>query len=205
MNEQVIVEKCKNFALEILQNDSSGHDFLHVTRVVKLAKHIYQNEQKGNLFLIEVAAWLHDVGDKKLHNDIEMHNEIIPDFLKELSVSESKIDQIMEIINNISFSKNTAIEKLNWETKIIQDADKLDAMGAIGIARTFAFGGKTGNLLYHPKIKPFTSSEIKTTINHFYEKLLLLKDKMHTNTAKGIAEKRHHIMENFLEDFFNEL
>ncbi len=204
MNEQLIIEKCRNYASLKLQNDVSGHDFFHVERVVHLAKFIHQKEQKGNLFFIETAAWLHDIGDKKLNGNIEKHNELIPKFLLNLNMIKDDVDKIVEIINNISFSKNIAVEKLNWETKIIQDADRLDAIGAIGIVRTFAYGGKAGNLIHHPEIKPFSKLEITTTINHFYEKLLLLKDKMHTDTARQIAEQRHIYMEQFLQQFYKE-
>ena len=163
--------------------------------------------------VIELAALLHDIADPKFHNgDETIASRIVNEFLTEQKVDSETIEKVIFIIENMSFkNRNDAPENLPLELKIVQDADRLDAIGAIGIARTFNFGGYKNNLMYHPDIEPKlnqSKEEYKksngTTINHFYEKLLLLKDLLNTETAKEIAERRHQFMLQFLDEFYKE-
>lgn len=207
-----IIQNTTNFVKEKLEGAEAGHDWFHIERVWKLAKKIAKTEN-CNLVVVELSALLHDIADPKFHNgDETLALKISRDFLETQHVSEEIIAQVLFIIKNISFkNRGEAPENLPVELMIVQDADRLDAIGAIGIARTFNFGGFKNNLMYHPDIQPkldMTKEEYKkndgTTINHFYEKLLLLKDLMNTKTAKEIAEKRHLLMLNFLDEFHKE-
>ena len=201
-----------NFVKEKLEGAEAGHDWFHIERVWKLSKKIAEKEG-GNLELIELSALLHDIADPKFHNgDETLALKISKDFLEEIHVNAELIEQVLFVIKNISFKNRAeATENPPLELQIVQDADRLDAIGAIGIARTFNFGGFKNNLMYHPEIKPnlgMNKEEYKksngTTINHFYEKLLLLKDLMNTETAKKIASERHDFMLQFLDEFYKE-
>ena len=201
-----------NFVKEKLEGAEAGHDWFHIERVWKLSKKIAEKEG-GNLEVIELSALLHDIADPKFHNgDETLALKISKDFLEEIHVNAELIEQVLFVIKNISFKNRAeAPENLPLELQIVQDADRLDAIGAIGIARTFNFGGFKNNLMYHPEIKPnlgMNKEEYKksngTTINHFYEKLLLLKDLMNTETAKRIASERHDFMLQFLDEFYKE-
>ena len=201
-----------NFVKEKLEGAEAGHDWFHIERVWKLSKKIAEKEG-GNLEVIELSALLHDIADPKFHNgDETLALKISKDFLEEIHVNAELIEQVMFVIKNISFKNRAeAPENPPLELQIVQDADRLDAIGAIGIARTFNFGGFKNNLMYHPEIKPnlgMNKEEYKksngTTINHFYEKLLLLKDLMNTETAKKIASERHDFMLQFLDEFYKE-
>ena len=201
-----------NFVKEKLEGAEAGHDWFHIERVWKLSKKIAEKEG-GNLEVIELSALLHDIADPKFHNgDETLALKISKDFLEEIHVNAELIEQVMFVIKNISFKNRAeAPENPPLELQIVQDADRLDAIGAIGIARTFNFGGFKNNLMYHPEIKPnlgMNKEEYKksngTTINHFYEKLLLLKDLMNTETAKKIASERHNFMLQFLDEFYKE-
>ena len=201
-----------NFVKEKLEGAEAGHDWFHIERVWKLAKKIAEQEG-GNLEVIELSALLHDIADPKFHNgDETLALKISKDFLEEIHVEGELIEQVLFVIKNISFKNRAeAPENHPLELQIVQDADRLDAIGAIGIARTFNFGGFKNNLMYHPEIKPnlgMNKEEYKksngTTINHFYEKLLLLKDLMNTKTAKKIASERHDFMLQFLDEFYKE-
>ena len=201
-----------NFVKEKLEGAEAGHDWFHIERVWKLAKKIAEQEG-GNLEVIELSALLHDIADPKFHNgDETLALKISKDFLEEIHVEGELIEQVLFVIKNISFKNRAeAPENPPLELQIVQDADRLDAIGAIGIARTFNFGGFKNNLMYHPEIKPnlgMNKEEYKksngTTINHFYEKLLLLKDLMNTETAKKIASERHNFMLQFLDEFYKE-
>ena len=201
-----------NFVKEKLEGAEAGHDWFHIERVWKLSKKIAEKEG-GNLELIELSALLHDIADPKFHNgDETLALKISKDFLEEIHVNAELIEQVLFVIKNISFKNRAeAPENPPLELQIVQDADRLDAIGAIGIARTFNFGGFKNNLMYHPEIKPnlgMNKEEYKksngTTINHFYEKLLLLKDLMNTETAKKIASERHDFMLQFLDEFYKE-
>lgn len=206
-----IIEKTITFVKQKLEGAEAGHDWFHIERVWKLSKKIAEKEG-GNLEIIELSALLHDIADPKFHNgDETLALKISREFLETENVSEDIIEQVLEIIKNISFKNRGEVSEKSLELKIVQDADRLDAIGAIGIARTFNFGGFKNNLMYHPEIKPsleMSKEEYKksngTTINHFYEKLLLLKDLMNTETAKKIATERHNFMLNFLDEFYKE-
>ena len=201
-----------NFVKEKLEGAEAGHDWFHIERVWKLSKKIAEKEG-GNLEVIELSALLHDIADPKFHNgDETLALKISQNFLEEIHVNAELIEQVLFVIKNISFKNRAeAPENPPLELQIVQDADRLDAIGAIGIARTFNFGGFKNNLMYHPEIKPnlgMNKKEYKksngTTINHFYEKLLLLKDLMNTETAKRIASERHDFMLQFLDEFYKE-
>ena len=201
-----------NFVKEKLEGAEAGHDWFHIERVWKLSKKIAEKEG-GNLEVIELSALLHDIADPKFHNgDETLALKISQNFLEEIHVDTELIEQVLFVIKNISFKNRAeAPENPPLELQIVQDADRLDAIGAIGIARTFNFGGFKNNLMYHPEIKPnlgMNKEEYKksngTTINHFYEKLLLLKDLMNTETAKKIASERHDFMLQFLDEFYKE-
>ncbi len=201
-----------NFVKEKLEGAEAGHDWFHIERVWKLSKKIAEKEG-GSLEVIELSALLHDIADPKFHNgDETLALKISKNFLEEIHVEGELIEQVLFVIKNISFKNRAeAPENPPLELQIVQDADRLDAIGAIGIARTFNFGGFKNNLMYHPEIKPnlgMNKEEYKksngTTINHFYEKLLLLKDLMNTETAKRIASERHDFMLQFLDEFYKE-
>ena len=201
-----------NFVKEKLEGAEAGHDWFHIEHVWKLSKKIAEKEG-GNLEVIELSALLHDIADPKFHNgDETLALKISQNFLEEIHVNAELIEQVLFVIKNISFKNRAeAPENPPLELQIVQDADRLDAIGAIGIARTFNFGGFKNNLMYHPEIKPnlgMNKEEYKksngTTINHFYEKLLLLKDLMNTETAKKIASERHDFMLQFLDEFYKE-
>ncbi|HOB23823.1 MAG TPA: HD domain-containing protein [Kaistella sp.] len=201
-----------DFVKEKLHGAEAGHDWFHIERVWKLSKKIAETEN-CNLEVVELSALLHDIADPKFHGGNEtLALKISQDFLEHQNVSNAIIEQVLFIIQNISFkNRGEAPKDLPIELKIVQDADRLDAMGAIGIARTFNFGGFKNNLMYHPEIPPklnMTKEEYKknegTTINHFYEKLLLLKDLMNTEKGKELAQERHDFMQKFLDEFYKE-
>jgi len=201
--------KTEKFVREIFKNEGSGHDWWHVCRVRKYALKIAETEG-GNLFLIELAALLHDLDDWKLKNTTSENTT--RKWLNHLKLKEEISEQVLRIISQVSFKgAGVSTKPTTIEAKIVQDADRLDAIGAIGIARTFAYGGSKGRLIYDPEIQPVLHNDFETyknntapTINHFYEKLLLLKSRMNTKTGKKMAENRHCFIENFLKQFFNE-
>ena len=207
MEKDIIINKTRAFVKDKLQNEGSGHDWFHIERVYNLATYLCKKEN-GDEFIIKMAVLLHDIDDWKFSNN----NNTTKDFLQSLNIDTSSYNKIMNIINTISYKggiENSAQHDI--EGKIVQDADRLDAMGAIGIARAFTYGGNKNRLIYNPSIKPkeFNSlEEVKNsnnhTINHFYEKLLKLKNLMNTDTAKQIAEERHRFMELFLDEFYYE-
>lgn len=202
------------FVQECLANAEAGHDWWHTERVWRNAKNIAQHE-KANLLVVELAALLHDIADSKFHNG---NDEIGPqkagEFLQTLDLHPDIIQQVVDIVANMSFHKSLDkgdAKPQSIELQIVQDADRLDAIGAIGIARTFHYGGYKNRLLYHPDIPPQNYTDAKAyqknenpTINHFFEKLLGLKAALHTQTAQKIAEKRHALMEEFVTQFFEE-
>lgn len=207
--QQKYLLKTEKFVRDIFKNEGSGHDWWHVYRVKKYALKIAETEG-GNLFLIEMAALLHDVDDWKLKKESDENKT--RKWLNHLGIAEKAADQIPEIISQVSFKgAGVKTNPTTIEAKIVQDADRLDAIGAIGIARTFAYGGSRSRLIYDPETDPVLHDNFKAyknsaapTINHFYEKLLLLKERMNTETGKRMAESRHRFMESFLEQFFNE-
>lgn len=207
-----LIQHTITFVKDQLQGAEAGHDWFHIERVWKLSKKIAQSEN-CNLEVVELSALLHDIADSKFHDgDENLALKISRDFLENQNVSPEIIEQTLFIIKNISFKNRGEVPgDLPIELKIVQDADRLDAIGAIGIARTFNFGGFKNNLMYHPEIPPklnMSKEEYKknqgTTINHFYEKLLLLKDLMNTRKGKDLAEERHQFMLGFLGEFYKE-
>lgn len=207
-----LINKTIELVKRKLEGTESGHDWFHIERVWKLSLHI-QEKEGGDKLVIELAALLHDIADPKFHNgDETIATKIVTEFFAEQKVDQGTIDKVIFIIENMSFkNRNDAPKDLPLELKIVQDADRLDAIGAIGIARTFNFGGYKNNLMYHPDIEPKLNQSKEdykksngTTINHFYEKLLLLKDLLNTKTAKEIAEHRHQFMLQFLAEFYKE-
>lgn len=207
-----LIENTVRFVKEKLKGAEAGHDWYHIERVWKLSKKIAETED-CNREVVELAALLHDIADPKFHNgDETLALSVSSEFLKNQQASEEIIERVLFIIKNISFkNRSEAPENLPIELKIVQDADRIDAIGAIGVARTFNFGGFKNNLMYDPEIKPklnMSKEEYKksdgTTINHFYEKLLLLKDLMNTQKGKEIAADRHNFMLQFLDQFYKE-
>ena len=206
------IEKTIEFVKQELQHAEAGHDWWHIERVWKSAKAIAK-EENVDLLVVEFAALLHDIADAKFHGgDEEIGPQKAGNFLNSIAVDEALIIHVQEIIRNMSFKSSLgAINFSSPEMLVVQDADRLDAIGAIGIARAFTYGGFKNRELYNPAIKPVVEQSKEAyknttapTINHFYEKLLLLKDKMNTETGKRIAQERHAFMEAYLEQFYGE-
>ena len=195
MDKAQVLISTQKFIQNQFSGETTGHDFYHIERVVKMARKIAA-EENADLFLVELAAWLHDVGDYKLNDGIDKSQELISEFLIELNLPQEIISKTIEIVSQVSFSKGNSPATV--EAKIVQDADRLDAIGAIGIARCFAYGGSKHREIYNPE------NPNETSIQHFYDKLLKLKDLMNTETAKKIAEERHQFLEEFLERFYKE-
>ena len=198
MGKEEILKKVQEYIKVTFQEESTGHDFYHTERVVNNARKILQAEHADS-FLVELAAWLHDVGDYKLNNGIDKSDELIRMFLNSIQVDQQTIDKVIEIVSQVSFSK--ANKPTSIEAMIVQDADRLDAIGAIGIARCFAYGGSKGRMIYSTEDKEKAASSIQ----HFYDKLFKLKDMMHTETARKIAEQRHLFMEQYINEFYEEM
>jgi uncharacterized protein len=212
MNTTNLIDTTIVFVKETLAQAEGGHDWFHIERVYKNALLIAASEN-CDLEIVQLGALLHDIADSKFHNgDETIGPKTARTFLEVQNVSSETIDHVIAIIENISFKGGNVKRKFSSiELDIVQDADRLDAIGAIGIARTFNYGGFKNRALYHPEIAPNLSMTIEEykkseapTINHFYEKLLLLKDKMNTPTGKQIAQERHRYMEGFLEQFYAE-
>jgi len=216
MTQAEIIEKTRQFIEEKFSGEGSGHDWAHMQRVWRLSQHIAGAESAADLFVVELGALLHDIADWKFHDgDVTAGPRAAHEWLKSLGVDEDAIVQVEHIVANMSFhaALDTDRPALSLEAAIVHDADKLDAIGAIGIARTFIYGGSKGRQMYDPAIKPKIydsaqsyrkGSENNTTINHFYEKLLLLKDMMLTDAGRRIAKRRHEYMEQFLDEFYAE-
>lgn len=215
MSNQEIIDLTTAFVKNTLKNAEGGHDWFHTQRVFINTKHIAQGENVDWL-IVSLGALLHDIADAKFHDgDETVGPKTAKKFLNSIDVNEQVIEHVILIINNISFKNSLSKEsdpKFNSkELQVIQDADRLDAIGAIGIARAFNYGGFKNRELYNPDIEPnlnLSKEEYKKsatpTINHFYEKLLLLKDKMNTETGKKLAEERHNYMLGFLNQFYHE-
>ncbi|ANH59437.1 HD domain-containing protein [Dokdonia donghaensis] len=210
--QQTLIENTITFVKATLANAEGGHDWFHIERVYNNAMHIAKGEPVDEL-VVALGALLHDIADSKFFNgDETVAPKMATKFLISQNCDSAVIEHVVQIIKNISFKGgNKAQEFTSPELDVVQDADRLDAIGAIGIARTFNYGGFKNRKLYDPEVKPqldMTVDEYKKstapTINHFYEKLLLLKDRMNTKTGKKIAEKRHAYMEGFLEQFYRE-
>lgn len=213
MNHSQLIAATIAFVRSTLQNAEGGHDWWHIQRVHTNAKHIAQTEE-CDLLTVELAALLHDIADSKFHNgDEEIGPATAAKFLKSINVDEQVIGHVQQIIRHISFKSGFSKQAFrSIELDIVQDADRLDAIGAIGIARAFSYGGFKGREIYNPEIAPnlnMSKDEYKNSaapsINHFYEKLLLLKDKMNTPTGKKLAAARHAFMESYLKQFYSEV
>ena len=207
-----MIQQTIDYVKSELKNAEGGHDWWHIYRVWKTAKQIATSEPVDNQ-IVELGALLHDIADSKFHNgDETIGPRKASEFLTSIGVDQKTIDHVILIIQNISFGGGNFEKKFHSsELAVVQDADRLDALGAIGIARTFNYGGFKNRAIYDPNIPPqlnMTKEEYKRStapsINHFYEKLLLLKERMNTPTGKKMAEQRHQFMENYLEQFYNE-
>jgi uncharacterized protein len=207
----LLIEQAEIFVRNELGEDATGHDWYHVDRVRRNALHICKQEKKGDPFIIEMAALLHDIPDEKLNKTIEQGRRRLDSFLNKMMINDEAKGHIEEIIDSISYKGGQKTELKTMEAKIVQDADRLDAIGAIGIARAFAYGGKKGQSIYDPAVQireKMTLEEYRkgksTSVHHFYEKLLKLKDLLNTDTARKMAEKRQQMMLSFLEQFYQE-
>lgn len=205
---QKAILDAKDFIKIFFKNDFSGHDYFHSLRVYNLAMQIAK-EEKANGNIVALAALLHDVDDRKISPQTHQNKENAVDFLKSKNIPASVIAKICKIIDEVSFSNSLVSTTI--EGKCVQDADRLDALGAVGIARAFAYGGSHNRAIFDPEILPALNmnkneyqNHISTSINHFYEKLFLLKNLMNTNSAKKIAEKRECFMKKYLEEFMLE-
>lgn len=204
------LRQIREFVQQQLGYETTGHDYTHIERVVSLAKLILKSEDADES-LVVIAAYLHDVSDDKVTTNPEAKRQAIVTQLKNVGYDDPFIKKVFEIIDNMSYSANLKTHhQLSLEGQIVQDADRLDAIGAIGIARTFYFGGHFGEIMYNPRMMPrkdMDKAEYRkqgTIINHFYEKLFKLKDQMNTPTAKQIAEHRQQIMKAFVNEFVDE-
>lgn len=206
-----MVNNALEYIKEIFSGDSSGHDYYHTVRVYRIATEIAKQEY-ADVNIVQLAALLHDVDDKKLSPETHATKKNAVDFMTANGVDADIINIVCKIIDEVSFAGTDSVVPSTIEGKCVQDADRLDAIGAIGIARTFAYGGSRGRKIYDPDIKPrigmskeeYQKNLSSTSINHFYEKLLLLKDMMNTTAGKKMAEHRQAIMQEFLNEFLAE-
>ncbi len=210
MTEERVLEEAETFVRAALAGDASGHDWWHIARVRALARTIAR-EESANSFVCELAALLHDVADDKIAGDEATGLATVRTWLASHEVDADATDAVMEIISTMSFSGGNKPPMRTLEGRVVQDADRLDAIGAIGIARAFAYGGSRGRTLYDPEQPPrayadkaeYRASD-SPTVNHFYEKLLLLRERMNTPFAQRLAEHRHQVMEAYLAEFYVE-
>lgn len=212
MTQKDILSKTEAYVRRKLEGEGSGHDWWHIHRVRNTALRLGK-EEKADLFTVELAALLHDIADHKFHNgDEEIGPATARKWLQGLNIEKHIIDHVCNIVRDVSF-KGAKVETpmKSIEGKIVQDADRLDAIGAIGIARAFAYGGHKGRELHNPDIKPESHASFEAykkntgpTINHFYEKLFLLKDRMNTISGRKLAQERHQFMKEFIERFLEE-
>lgn len=213
MNHQEIIERTVAYVKQELQGAEAGHDWFHIERVWRNSKAIAETEASHNMLVVELGALLHDIADSKFHGgDEEIGPKKAEAFMRGLYIDNDLVQHVVNIIRNISFKggyKSSNFSSI--ELHIVQDADRLDALGAIGIARTFHYGGFKNRILYDPEVPPnmnMSKEEYKKsvapTLNHFYEKLLLLKNLMNTRAGKEMAIERHRFMEAYLEQFYRE-
>ncbi len=210
MDQKEILQAAEAFVRLKLEKESSGHDWWHIYRVVQTAKAI-ASEENANAFVCELAALLHDAADEKLNADPQAAERELQDWLHASGSSKETIGQVLEIISTMSFKGGGRPPMRTLEGKVVQDADRLDAIGAVGISRVFAYSGAKGRPIHDPAVKPrenLTPAEYRsgndTAINHFHEKLFKLKDLMNTSYAKKLAEERHRFMEQYIDQFYKE-
>lgn len=211
MESSEIIHSTADFIAREFASEGSGHDWFHIDRVRRLALQIGKTEG-SDLFVTEMAALLHDLDDWKMNGSTSHFPDKANAWLTHLGLAPEVIGQTLEVIGEVSYKgAGTETPVSSIEAAVVQDADRLDAIGAIGIARTFAYGGHKNRLIYDPAVAPVLHNDFQQyknstapTINHFFEKLLLLKDRLNTPTARLIAEQRHRFMENYLEQFFEE-
>lgn len=208
--DKMVIDDALGFVRNTFQDDYSGHDYFHTLRVYKMAERIAEQEH-ADLMTVQLAALLHDVDDIKLSPETYADKDRAVDFLRKHGISEEMIKTVCHIIGEVSFKGTDSTVPETIEGKCVQDADRLDAMGAVGIARAFAYGGNHHRILYDPEIKPAVNmnaeeyrNHVSTTINHFYEKLFQLKGLMNTDTAKKIAGQREDFMKIYLSQFLAE-
>ncbi len=212
MEKGLIVKQTIDHIKSQLMNEPTGHDFYHAIRVFRTARRIAKRE-RADLYIVELASLLHDISDWKFNNgDENLGSKTAEEWLKSLGVESEVWVKVAGIIKDISFKgAGVPVKELSKEGQVVQDADRLDALGAMGIARAFAYGGFCGNPIYDPEMKPNIHQSFEeykkskgTTINHFYEKLLLLKDLMNTKKGRKLAVKRHRFLKKYLKRFFRE-
>jgi uncharacterized protein len=210
--DKELVDKTAKFIKKKFENEGSGHDWWHLYRVWQLSKRIAK-EEKADSLVTELGALLHDIADFKFHDgDLSAGPRAAREWLQGQGAHEDLVDKVCDIVENVSFKGAAEADKMkSLEGKIVQDADRLDAIGAIGISRVFSYGGHKGKAIHNPDIKPNLNMLFEqykkgsnSAINHFYEKLLLLKDRMNTEAGKKIAEHRHQYMEGYLKEFYAE-
>jgi len=213
MNKLKIISQTKKHLQEMFKNEGSGHDWWHIQRVLNNAILIAKKEKGADLFIVQLGALLHDIADFKFHDgDGTLGPKVASEWLKKIGADEITIQDVRHIVDNVTFKGLGVKSKIkSLEGKIVQDADRLDALGAIGIARAFAYGGFKNRPMFDPKgkareHKSFTSYKkgSDSTIHHFYEKLLHIKDLMNTKTAKKFAIQRHKYIEDYLAQFYKE-
>jgi uncharacterized protein len=212
MDKSSIIQQTENYVKSELAGEGSGHDWWHIVRVRNLGRSIAEKEG-ANPYIVELSTLLHDIADWKFHDgDLSAGSRAARAWLESLRVEEDTIVRVCYIIDHVSFKGQGVASKMETlEGMVVQDADRLDAIGTVGIGRAFAYGGHAGRIIYDPSIDPKTHATVESymknkspTINHFYEKLLLLKDLMNTKTAEKIAEARHNYMLAYLDRFFKE-
>lgn len=212
MNDSALIETIKNIVYTSFQDDATGHDWHHIERVYNMAIYL-QEKEGGNKTVIELAALLHDISDHKLNGGkLNIGGQVGYEILRKNGCAKAIAEKVRAIIDSVSFKgANVKDQSTSWEAKIVQDADRLDALGAIGIARAFAYGGNKNRPIFEPDVKPTLHDSFEQytkdkshTINHFHEKLLLLKDRLHTDTAIIIGNERHQFLYTFLEQFNKE-
>jgi uncharacterized protein len=212
MNRNEQISMTEEFVRQKLKGYDSGHDWWHIERVRRLSLYINEKEELADPFIVDIAALLHDTADSKFaEQNSEQSYLLISDFMSTIGMSEIR-DQVLFVLKNISFSaKIKSASAFDPLLRVVQDADRLDAIGAIGIARAFNYGGFRNNKIYNPDLKntqetlkKVGKNDTASTISHFYEKLLLLKDRMNTQTAKRLASERHEFLEVFLKQFYKE-
>lgn len=211
MDKEAIIQETKQYIESVFRAEGSGHDWFHIDRVTRMAMRLGA-EERCDLFVVEMAALLHDLEDWKLVEANRANERKVKKWLSFVGVEAAVAASIVQVIDQVSY-KGAGVDTpvLTIEAAVVQDADRLDAIGAIGVARTFAYGGYKNRLIYDPEIEPVMHADFQEykkstapTINHFYEKLLLLKDRMNTTPAKRIADGRHQFMVDYLTQFFDE-